>query len=101
MGIMALKAMARGRVEKGQPRPYDRCWYEPVDDPELADLALRFTLSQPITAAVPPGDPKLFEMALKIGENFTPITESEIEHLKSCTEGVTPLASGDWIVESR
>lgn len=101
MGIMALKGMARGRVEKGQPRPYDRCWYDPIDDPELADLALRFTLSQPITAAVPPGDPTLFEMALKIGENFTPITESEIEHLKTQTHGITPLASGDWLVEKR
>ena len=101
MGCMALKGMARGRVEKGDPRPYDRCWYDPVDDRELADLAIRFTLSQPITAAVPPGDPKLFEMALEIGENFTPITESEIEHLKTQTKGVTPLATQDWIVEPR
>ena len=101
MGRKALKGMARGRIEKGQPRPYDRCWYDPVDDPELADLVLRFTLSQPITAAVPPGDPKLFEMALEIGENFTPITESEIEHLKTLMAGVTPLAVQDWIVEPR
>lgn len=101
MGILALKGMARGRIEQGQPRPYDRCWYAPVDDPELADLALRYTLSQPITAAIPPGDPDLFEMALKIGVNFSPITESEIEHLKTQTEGVTPLASGDWIIQPR
>jgi predicted aldo/keto reductase-like oxidoreductase len=101
MGIMALKGMARGRIEKGEPRPYDRCWYDPADDRELADLVLRFTLSQPITAAVPPGDPNLFEMAMEIGENFTPITESEIEHLKTQTAGVTPLATQDWIVEGR
>ena len=101
MGCLALKAMARGRVEKGQPRPYDRCWYDPVDNPDLADLALRYTLSQPITAAIPPGDPKLFEMAVSIGESFTPITESEIEHLKTQTRGVAPLASADWIIAPR
>ena len=30
-----------------------------------------------------------------------PITESEIEHLKTQTAGVTPLASGDWLIEAR
>jgi len=101
MGRMALKALARGRIEKGQPRPYDRCWYEPVDDRDLADLVLRFTLSQSITAAIPPGDPGLFQMAVEIAQNFTPITESEIQTLRESTHGVTPLASQDWIVEAR
>ena len=95
MGRMALKALAHGRIEKGDPKPYDRCWYEPVDDKSLASLALRFTLSQPITAAIPPGDPGLFEMALNIAENFTPIIEDEIDSLRAAASGTTPLASQD------
>ncbi len=101
MGRLALKALARGRIPKGGDRPYDRCWYEPVDDPELAKLALRFTLSQPITAAIPPGDPGLFKMAVELAQDFSPIEESEISFLKDRAANVTPLASEDWLTPAR
>jgi len=52
---------------------------------------LRFTLSQPITAAIPPGEPKFFKMALDIAEGFKPITEEEIEYLKEKAKGLEPI----------
>ena len=88
---LALKAMAYGLREEGAPKRYSNCWYEPIDDPELASLALRFSLSQPITAAIPPGDPGLFKMALDLAENFTPITDEETEKLRTRAEGGRPL----------
>ncbi len=88
---LALKAMAYGLREEGAPKRYSNCWYEPIDDPELASLALRFSLSQPITAAIPPGDPGLFKMALDLAEKFTPITEEEIKQLRIRAEGGRPL----------
>ena len=100
-GRLALKGLAKSRIPKGGDRPYERCWYEPCSDPELASLALRFTLSQPITAAIPPGDPGLWEMAVNIGQNFTPITEDEINILRVKATENTPLASEDWLVEAR
>jgi hypothetical protein len=54
-------------------------------------LAVRFTLSQPITAAVPPGDPDLWRMMAEIGEDFTPITDDEIETLKKEASSHTPI----------
>ena len=69
--------------------------------PELAKLALRFTLSQPITAAIPPGDPGLFEMAVKLAQDFTPVEDSEIAFLRDRAAGVTPLASSDWLTPAR
>ena len=88
---LALKAMAKTVIPEGQSRKYEKCWYLPVDEPELASLALRFTLSQPITAAIPPGEPKLFKMALDIAEKFTPITEEEIRLLKEKAKGLEPI----------
>ncbi len=88
---LALKAMAYGLREEGAPKRYSNCWYEPIDDPELASLALRFSLSQPITAVIPPGDPGLFKMALDLAENFTPITHEETEELRIRAEGGRPL----------
>lgn len=88
---LALKAMAKTVIPEGQSRKYEKCWYLPVGEPELASLALRFTLSQPITAAIPPGEPKLFKMALDIAEKFTPITEEEIRLLKEKAKGLEPI----------
>ena len=88
---LALKGLAYGKFPEGKEKVYKKCWYEPIDDPELAALALRFTLSQPITAAIPPGEAKLFRMALEIAERFSPITEEETEALRQKSEQATPL----------
>lgn len=88
---LALKALAYGRLAAGAQKTYTKCWYEPIADPELASLALRFSLSQPITAAVPPGEAPLFRLALDIADNFTEITEEETEVLRRRASESTPL----------
>jgi aryl-alcohol dehydrogenase-like predicted oxidoreductase len=90
MGILCLKALAKGRLPEGERR-YEKCWYEPFDDPAEADLALRFTLSHPVTAAIPPGDEGLFEMAVKLAKGFAPITAEQERALKAKAAAGTPL----------
>ena len=91
MSVLALKGMATQLLHDPGERVRPNCWYEPASDPELASLALRFALSQPITAAVPPGDPGLFELALELAEGFSPITEDEMEELKARAGGKRPI----------
>ena len=91
MGILCLKAMARGPRPKDGERRYEKCWYEPLDQEDEADLALRFTLSHPVTAAIPPGDPGLFEMAVKLAKDFRPITPDEEKTVKAKAAAGTPL----------
>lgn len=89
VSILALKAMARNAWPEGMAesdRPYPKCWYQPIDEPELADFALRFTLSQPITAAITPGDIRLFRLAMKLVSEYKPITDEEIAKLKAFAE---------------
>ena len=82
--LLALKALARcAWPENKNEKPYPKCWYEPLDDPYRVSLALRFTLSLPVTAAVTPGDIRLFRLALKAAESLSPITKEEIDLLKS------------------
>ncbi|HLK57378.1 MAG TPA: aldo/keto reductase, partial [Chthonomonadaceae bacterium] len=88
---LALKAMARTNWREGADRTHPNCWYEPLTDPRLAELALRFTLSQPITAAIPPGDPRLFRLALELGERFRPITEEERAELRAYAHDLQPI----------
>jgi aryl-alcohol dehydrogenase-like predicted oxidoreductase len=91
MGRLALKAMARTRVKKGEKKEYPKCWYAPVTDPEEINLALRFTLSEPVTAAIPPGDLRLFRPALDIADEFQPLTDAELDILKKRAEGLEPI----------
>ncbi|MDP6821913.1 MAG: aldo/keto reductase [Dehalococcoidia bacterium] len=88
---LSLKAAAKAKLADPAARTHEKCWYEPIVDRDLMSLAVRFTLSQPITAAVPPGDPDLWRMMAEIGEDFTPITDDEIETLKKEASSHTPI----------
>lgn len=90
---LALKALAYSPWPSGAMRTHPKCWYQPITDHELARQALRFTLSEDVTAAIPPGDEYLFRLALEVGANFTPITQPERETLIAGTKGVQPLFS--------
>jgi predicted aldo/keto reductase-like oxidoreductase len=79
--VLALKAMAYGKVREGGERPFAKLSYGPIMDPELQDLALRFTLMQSVTAALPPGAQELFGQAIRIAEDFKPLSENEVERL--------------------
>ena len=65
MGILALKSLAKRPWREDEEHKWEKCWYKPIDTAEEAKVALRFTLSKPITAAVPPGHIELFRLANK------------------------------------
>ena len=100
---LAIKALAYDRVPSGQKEEdFIRCWYHPIspDERTLASMALRWTLSRPVTAAVCPGDERLFRLAVTIlredvGEDgnvsVTPDEEQFLQQLVHQIEPVFPL----------
>ena len=88
---MAVKAMALSPRSRHEEREYPNCWYRPVGDQELARQALRFTLSEDVTAVLPPGDPGLFRTALRFAKDFTPMPSSERTGLLESASGAEPL----------
>jgi len=92
MGILALKAMAKGPWPQGADRSkYPKCWYEPLTDQEDIRMGLRFTLSHPVTAAVPPGEADLFRMALNVSARLQPLKDEEVQMMKEKALKGTPL----------
>jgi len=79
------------RIPEGEKEPYEKLWYVPIEDDEVANLAVRFTLSQGTTAAIPPGEEKFFWKAVEIAQNLTPLTEEENQKLRQIAERVEPL----------
>ena len=91
MGILCLKAMAKGPWPEGATKRHPKCWYEPFDTPGDASWGLRFTLSHPVTAAIPPGDEGLFQMALRLAAEFKPLSAAEVEAMKTKGLAGVPL----------
>jgi len=83
MGILALKAMAKGPWPEGADRSkHPKAWYEPYTDRNDIRMGLRFALSHPITSAIPPGDVELFKIALSLKEELLPLDNNEVEKIK-------------------
>ena len=95
LGILALKALAKRALAKGEKKVYPKSWYYPVDTFEEAQMALRFTLSLPVTAAVTPGHERFFDWACEIAEDYNPITSEEIEVLKQKAMALKPIFPED------
>jgi aryl-alcohol dehydrogenase-like predicted oxidoreductase len=93
MGILALKSMAKTAWPQTQAKdhPQPKCWYQPSAFPDEASLGLRWTLSHPITAAVPPGDEKYFRLAMDVAQQFEPLKPEEEKTLLARAKGVEPI----------
>ena len=92
MGIIALKAMAKGPWPKDADRSkYPKCWYEPLLGEDDIRMGLRFTLSHPVTNAITPGDAELFKTAINMRDTLSPLSNKEVAAIKIKAATATPL----------
>ncbi len=90
---LALKSLARQRWPKDDPsrKEYPKCWYQPLTEREEARLGLYFTLSQAVTAAIPPGEESLFRMAVDLAMALKPISKDDLEKVKQMAKSLNPV----------
>jgi len=85
MGIIAIKALAQKQWKNEAQNNYNT-WYKPIyDNQKLAELALKFSLSQDVDTAVSPGDSRMLDLAVNIyqeQEEQMQILDSELKKLK-------------------
>lgn len=91
MGILALKAMALTRLKSGEEKYYKNVWYKPILDEEIMKMALKFTLSKNVTAAIPPGKNTLFLKALEFMNGYESITAEETRQLENLAKNTEPI----------
>jgi predicted aldo/keto reductase-like oxidoreductase len=89
VGTMVIKTWVRGPWGAAAHRYHT--WYEPFDDEEMIEWALRFTLSQPVTGAISAGDARLLPMILDAAERFQPMDEAEQAQLLATAAEYKPL----------
>ena len=88
---LGLKALAWTAWPPQGERKYPKPWYQPVDDPELAGLLLRYALDLPLTATVPPADAGLFRLAVGLAQHYRPLTDAERAALLTRLQDVAPI----------
>lgn len=91
MGILALKSMALTRLKDGEDKLYKNVWYRPILEEDIMKMALRFTLSKDITAAIPPGKNTLFLKALEFMNDYEQISGEETEKLLELANVTSPV----------
>ena len=90
--VLALKALARTEREDRRSRTtWPKCWYHPIDDAEEASLALRFTLSRPVTAAVSPSHAELLWLMCDAAADLRPPSAEELHRLDTLAAARTPI----------
>ncbi|MGC1481977.1 MAG: aldo/keto reductase [Chthoniobacterales bacterium] len=94
MAVLALKVLARQHAPKEDPirQQYPKCWYQPVVDPEEARLAMSFTLNQPVTSVLPPGEQRLFDLALDSVPETKKVSAAEFAKIREiCAQLDKPI----------
>lgn len=93
VAMFALKALARQTWPKNDPRRgnYPICWYQPLTDLDEAELGLRYTLSQPIVAALSPSSDRLHRLAMTLAMDYQPITAEQEKTLSQLAETLDPV----------
>jgi aryl-alcohol dehydrogenase-like predicted oxidoreductase len=88
---LALKALAKRKLKENEEKKWPKCWYAPVDSFEEASLALRFTLSLPVTSAVSPSHADLLWWACSVTEKFEHLSKEETAVVAERSEGLEPI----------
>lgn len=92
VGVMAIKSVAKRTWESRDIESHIyNTWYEPFDEAAEIEKSLWYTLSQDITAAVMPGELKLWPMVIDAAKRFQPLSEEEQQEVISQVAQYQPL----------
>ncbi len=91
VAVLALKSLAYTPWDKDEERTVKKTWYRPIVDVERARDAMRFTLAQGVTSLIPPGNERIYNIALDLAAGLKPMDAGEQKQLLASTRGVAPL----------
>ena len=92
VGVLAIKSVAKQAWEEGSiASRHAQTWYEPFTAKEDIEKSLWYTLSQDITAAVLPGELKLWPTIIDAAQRFKPLSAKEQQEAVSLAARYQPL----------
>jgi len=97
---LAMKSLCRQVWPQNDPlrKKFPRCWYQPVTDANEQQLSVRWTLSQDVSASVPPADVELLWVMVEKAMNFRALDEKEMQEAQALAKTLNPLFRTDRVV---
>ncbi|MBC7091816.1 MAG: aldo/keto reductase [Nitrososphaeria archaeon] len=91
VAILAMKSLVKRGLREGERKKWPKCPYLPVENFDEVLLAVRFTLSLPVTSAVSPAHAELLWLMCDAAENFYPLSENEKKEIENRSKGIEPM----------
>jgi predicted aldo/keto reductase-like oxidoreductase len=89
VGTMIIKSITKGPW--GEKHHTATTWYEPFEDMETIQKGVNFSLSYDVTGICTAADTRILPLVLQACENFTPLSQDEIEAMIKSGEQYQPL----------
>lgn len=89
VGTMIIKSITK--APWGERQQTATTWYEPFDQMDEIQRAVNFVLSYDVTGVCTAGDTRILPMVLSACENFTRLTDSEMEEMIQSGKQYEPL----------
>jgi aryl-alcohol dehydrogenase-like predicted oxidoreductase len=89
VGMMVIKAITKGPW--GDKPHTATTWYEPFEKSEEIQRGVNFALSYDVTGFCTPGDTRLIPMVLNACENFSRLSQDEMEEMIKSGKQYEPL----------
>lgn len=92
MGIIGIKSMVLSERQESDIIDYPKGWYHPIENFELANMAVKYTFSRGVDVIIPPGNITHFRWALEIMKQFDiPLSEGDLDELSRIANATVPL----------
>ena len=91
MAVLGLKAMALTEKQPKDTKKHPKAWYHPIEDYDLAKLAVNYTFSQGADVIIPPGSYNAVKWAVQIVNEGLSFTQEDFDKLKETALGTSPL----------
>lgn len=91
VGVAVIKSIAKGVWGSPTPPHKYNTWYEPFDEKAEIEKSVWFALNQPITSIVSSGDENLLPMIIEAAQNYSRLSESDIQSILAEAKNYEPL----------
>lgn len=89
--IIGIKSMALSEHQSSDTTSHPKAWYHPIEDYDLAQKAVKYTLSRGVDVIIPPGNIEQFRWAVKIMKDNLILTDEELKDLTDIANKTVPL----------
>lgn len=86
---MVIKTITKGPW--GEKQKTATTWYEPFDEADEIQMAVNFALSHNVTGLCTAGDTRILPLVLKACENFSRLSNVELEEMIQSGRKFEPL----------